>query len=163
MKSHHRIFPAIVAALAAVICPMFAADADDALRRDLDEIFLDQRLSDAQWGVSVYSLDRDELLFGYNANKLYIPASNEKILTAAAALLRLGPEYRFKTRVLTDGVINEDMLRGNLVLQGFGDPSLSTRMGIQRSVCRVPLVRRSVENNRDQINNRKYFRQCTGA
>ena len=110
------------------VCPLFAADAEVSLRRDLDEIFADQRLSDAQWGVSVYSLDREELLFGHNSNKLYIPASNEKILTAAAALIRLGPEYRFKTRVFIDGVVKEGVLQGNLIIQGFGDPSLSPRV-----------------------------------
>jgi len=131
MKSRYCILLVFIIALTAAMRPMSAADAEDALRRDLDVIFSDRRLSDAQWGVAVHSLDRDELLFGYNANKLYIPASNEKILTAAAALLRLGPEYRFKTRFLTDAaaVIDEDVLRGNLIVQGFGDPSLSTRMG----------------------------------
>ena len=120
---------AFIVVFTAAICPMFAADAEDALRRDLDVIFADQRLSNAQWGVAIYSIDRDELLFGYNANKLYVPASNEKILTTAAALLRLGPEYRFKTRVLIDGAIEEDVFSGDLIVQGFGDPSFSPRMG----------------------------------
>ncbi|MCL2878584.1 MAG: D-alanyl-D-alanine carboxypeptidase/D-alanyl-D-alanine-endopeptidase [Acidobacteria bacterium] len=130
MKSHRRVFlsASFIIAFAAVICPLFAADAVDALRRDLDVIFSDPRLSDAQWGVAVHSLDREESLFKYNADKLYIPASNEKILTAAAALLRLGPEYRFKTRVLIEGAIDGDILRGNLVIQGFGDPALSPRI-----------------------------------
>ena len=129
MKSCHRIFTAFIITFATALCPMFAADSEDSLYRDLNVIFTDPRLSDAQWGVAVHSIDRDELLFGYNANKLYIPASNEKILTAAAALLRLGPEYRFKTRILSDGTIEDDTLRGNLIVQGFGDPSFSTRMG----------------------------------
>ena len=129
MKSHHRVLLTIIISFTAAMYPMFAAETEDALRRDLDAIFSDCRLPDAQWGVAVYSLDREELLFGYNANKLYIPASNEKILTAAAAMLRLGPEYRFKTRVFTDGAIDENMFRGSLIIQGFGDPSLSTRMG----------------------------------
>ena len=119
---------AFIIVFAAVARPPFAADAEDALRRDLDAIFTDRRLSDAQWGVAVYSLDREESLFAYNANKLYIPASNEKIITAAAALLRLGPEYRFKTRVLIEGEIDDEILRGNLIIQGFGDPTLSSRM-----------------------------------
>lgn len=128
LQRNISLFTAFIIAFAAVVCPLFAADAEDALRRDLDVIFTDTRLSDAQWGVAVYSLDREESLFAHNANKLYIPASNEKILTAAAAFLRLGPEYRFKTRVLTDGAVDGDILRGNLVIQGFGDPALSTRM-----------------------------------
>ncbi|MDR0310421.1 MAG: D-alanyl-D-alanine carboxypeptidase/D-alanyl-D-alanine-endopeptidase [Acidobacteriota bacterium] len=128
MKPHHRIFLAFIVTLAVSACRLFAAGAEDTLRRDLDVIFADRRLSDAQWGVAVYSLDREESLFEHNAQKLFIPASNGKILTAAAALLRLGPEYRFKTRVLIDGSMDGDILRGNLIVQGFGDPSLSTRM-----------------------------------
>lgn len=131
MKSRHRIFPAFIITLTALICSLFAADAtdvEDTLRRELNAIFADGRLSDAQWGVAVYSLDREEFLFELNANKPYVPASNEKILTAAAALLRLGPEYRFKTRVLIDGEMNDYVLRGNLIVRGFGDPSLSMRI-----------------------------------
>ena len=129
MKLRRSIFPAFIIAVIAAICPLFAADAEDALRRDLGEIFSDRRLSDTQWGVAVHSLDRNESMFSYNSNKLYVPASNEKILTAAVSLLRLGPEYRFKTRIMTDGAIEDGILRGNLVMQGFGDPSLSARMG----------------------------------
>jgi len=129
MKSYYRIFLVFAAAFASAACPIFADDAKDTLHGDLDVIFADRRLAAAQWGVAVYSVDRDELLFGYNADKLYIPASNEKILTAAAALLRLGPEYRIKTGVLIDGAIDNDILQGKLIIRGNGDPSLSTRMG----------------------------------
>ena len=128
MKSHHRVFPALLMSFILGTCPLFAVDAKDALRSDLEAIFADRRLSDAQWGVAVYSIDRDESLFEHNSNKLYIPASNQKILTAAVSLLRLGAEYRFKTRILIDGKIEDGILYGNLIIQGFGDPSLSARM-----------------------------------
>jgi len=129
MKSHYRVIQILIAAFATAMCTLFAAEAEETLRRDLDEIFANERLSEAQWGVAIYSLDQEETLFEYNAGKLYIPASNEKILTVAAALARLGPEYRFKTRLLVDGGIDDDILKGNLIIQGFGDPSLSARMG----------------------------------
>ena len=108
---------------------LVGADAMETLRQDLSMIFTGRQMADAQWGVAIYSLDRNEFLFEQNAHKLYIPASNEKLITAAAALLRLGPEYRFKTRVLSDGAIENGILRGNLIIQGFGDPSASVRMG----------------------------------
>jgi len=95
------------------------------LRSDLEGIFSDHNLAIAQWGVKVSSLDRSETLYEKNSARLCIPASNNKILTSAAALLRLGPGFKFKTRILTDGQVAEGRLRGNLIILGSGDPSSS--------------------------------------
>jgi serine-type D-Ala-D-Ala carboxypeptidase/endopeptidase (penicillin-binding protein 4) len=108
---------------------LFCLDSTKLLRRDLTEIFADPRISDSQWSVAIFSLDRNKVLFVKNSQKLLIPASNMKILTAAAALLRLGPDYRFKTEVFADGPIVNGVLKGNLIIAGFGDPSSSYRMG----------------------------------
>jgi len=64
-----------------------AADLVRSLRADLDKIFSDGRLADAQLGVEVISLDRAEILYRKNPQKLFVPASNNKILTAAASLI----------------------------------------------------------------------------
>jgi D-alanyl-D-alanine carboxypeptidase/D-alanyl-D-alanine-endopeptidase (penicillin-binding protein 4) len=97
------------------------------LRAELENIFSDPNLSRGQWGVKVVSLDRSEILYEKDASKLLIPASNNKILTAAAALLRLGPDYQYKTRVMTDGKIVDGTLKGNLIIAGSGDPSTAPR------------------------------------
>jgi serine-type D-Ala-D-Ala carboxypeptidase/endopeptidase (penicillin-binding protein 4) len=114
--------------LPAAFPPGLAADSAGILRRDLERVFSDRRFADAQWGVEVYSLDRSETLYEKNPQRLYIPASNNKILTAAVALMRFGPEYRFKTHVFVDGPIVDGVLKGNLIVQGAGDPSSSSRM-----------------------------------
>jgi serine-type D-Ala-D-Ala carboxypeptidase/endopeptidase (penicillin-binding protein 4) len=114
--------------IAAMTLPVPAADSPKILRRDLDQIFSDKRFAGAQWGIEVFSLDRSELLYEKNCRRLYIPASNNKILTAAAALTQLGPDYRFKTRVLADGPVIDGELKGNLIIAGFGDPSSSSRI-----------------------------------
>ncbi len=106
----------------------FAADSVGILRRGLDRIFSDSRFQGAQWGIEVVSLDRAEMLYEKNSRRLYIPASNNKILTAAAALTSLGPDYRFKTRVMADGPVADGVLNGNLIIVGFGDPTSSSRM-----------------------------------
>jgi len=55
-------------------------------------------------------------------------ASNTKLFTTATALFRFGPEYRISTRLLSEGGIGFDgVLRGNLYLQGAGDPALGSR------------------------------------
>jgi serine-type D-Ala-D-Ala carboxypeptidase/endopeptidase (penicillin-binding protein 4) len=108
---------------------LYAIDSAKLLRKELTEIFSDRRFPDTQWGVAIISLDRKELLFEKNSRKLYVPASNNKILTIAAALLQLGPDYRFKTQVFAEGSVVHGALKGNLIVAGFGDPSSSSRMG----------------------------------
>lgn len=54
------------------------------------------------------------------------PASVAKALTALYALETLGPEYRFKTRLLATGPVNNGVLQGDLILAGGGDPILTT-------------------------------------
>jgi D-alanyl-D-alanine carboxypeptidase/D-alanyl-D-alanine-endopeptidase (penicillin-binding protein 4) len=53
------------------------------------------------------------------------PASVMKLVTTFAALELLGPAYRWKTEVYTDGARRDDVLEGNLVLRGYGDPKLN--------------------------------------
>ena len=52
------------------------------------------------------------------------PASTMKLLTTLSGLDILGPQYRWRTNVYTDGVIRQGALKGNLYLQGTGDPKL---------------------------------------
>lgn len=97
------------------------------LRADLDGIFADPNFANAQWGVEVWSLDRAEPVYEHNPTQLYMPASNNKLLTVAATLVRLGPEFCYETRILADGPIDDGTLRGNLIIVGSGDPSNAPR------------------------------------
>ncbi len=97
------------------------------LRADLDRIFADPNFAAAQWGVEVLSLDRSEMLYERNSNHLYMPASNNKLLTTSAALVRLGPDFRYETRIMADGPVQDGTLRGNLVVVGSGDPGTAPR------------------------------------
>jgi serine-type D-Ala-D-Ala carboxypeptidase/endopeptidase (penicillin-binding protein 4) len=97
------------------------------LRGDLDRIFKRPRFSQAQWGVKIVSLDRAETIYQRNAERLCVPASNNKLVTVSAALASLGPDFRFQTRVLRDGPIVDSTLRGNLVIIGSGDPTGAAR------------------------------------
>jgi D-alanyl-D-alanine carboxypeptidase/D-alanyl-D-alanine-endopeptidase (penicillin-binding protein 4) len=72
-------------------------------------------------GIHVVDLASGKTLYHRNENRLFLPASNMKLFTAALALLRLGPEYRFVTRLVLEPL-------GDLVLAGSGDPSLSGRV-----------------------------------
>jgi D-alanyl-D-alanine carboxypeptidase/D-alanyl-D-alanine-endopeptidase (penicillin-binding protein 4) len=104
-----------------------AADPIVLLRADLHRIFSDPRLSTAQSGIEICSLDRPEIVYERDSSRLLIPASNNKILTVSAVLMRLGPDFRIKTRVLTDGQVKDGVLTGNLIVSGSGDPTNSAR------------------------------------
>lgn len=108
----------------AVAAPTHAQDDPTAqLRRDLRS--LASGLGRA--GLLVVSLDRGDTLFAAHADRPLAPASNQKLFTTAAALLLLGPEYRFTTYLLADGPIRDGVLEGDLILYGTGDPSLGSR------------------------------------
>ncbi|MEP6963685.1 MAG: D-alanyl-D-alanine carboxypeptidase/D-alanyl-D-alanine-endopeptidase, partial [Acidobacteriota bacterium] len=72
-------------------------------------------------GIQVVNLATREFVYSLNENQLFLPASNMKLFTAALALTRLGPDYRFTTRLVREA-------SGSLVLIGIGDPSLSARV-----------------------------------
>jgi serine-type D-Ala-D-Ala carboxypeptidase/endopeptidase (penicillin-binding protein 4) len=99
----------------------------DALGAALDAIFADPAFSHAHWGVLVRSLDSGETLYAYNAERLFLPASNVKLLTGAAALETVGPDYRYATQFSVAGTIRDGTLTGPLVVTGTGDPTLSAR------------------------------------
>lgn len=81
-----------------------------------------------KWGVLVVSLSNGDTLFGRNADDQLVPASTMKLFTSAVALDRFGPAARFKTEVLRAGAVGADgVLRGDLILKGAGDPTLSGR------------------------------------
>lgn len=78
----------------------------------------------AHWGIHVKNLRSGSVLYSRNVDRSFVPASNVKLLTAAAALDRLGPSYRYRTTVHVDGPVQNGVLEGNLIVRGSGDPSL---------------------------------------
>jgi D-alanyl-D-alanine carboxypeptidase/D-alanyl-D-alanine-endopeptidase (penicillin-binding protein 4) len=98
-----------------------------ALVRDLDAILSQPVLEHGYWGVLVKSLKSGETLYAVNPRKLMMPASNMKIVTLAAAAERLGWDYTYETLVFAAGEIESGVLRGDLIVVGSGDPSVTDR------------------------------------
>ena len=91
---------------------------------------LDNLLKEAehqvQIGIQVTDLTNGQTVYEKNAARTYTPASNQKIITAAAGLWYLGPDYRFKTRLYrTLGDIHDGQFAGNIVIKFAGDPLLT--------------------------------------
>ena len=78
-------------------------------------------------GIEVVSLKTGRSLYAKNTGHLFMPASNLKLITGAAALQILGADYRFQTKLYTDAPIKDGILQGSLWIKGSGDPELSTR------------------------------------
>ncbi len=95
------------------------------LRRELDRLLARAPWRRVRWGVWAVSLDRGDTLFTKNAHEPMAPASNVKIITTAAALHHLGPDFRYRTWVLADGPVRDGVVEGDLVLYGTGDPTFS--------------------------------------
>lgn len=83
--------------------------------------------SDAHWGILARSLNDGGVIWAKDEKLHFIPASNLKLFTTAVSLLRLGPDYRYTTKLLAQGKMEGGSLRGDLAVRGSGDPSLSPR------------------------------------
>jgi len=75
------------------------------------------------WGVKVQYANTGEVIYERNAEKLFMPASNTKMYTTAAALCLLGPQYRYETDFVTTGKVENNILNGDLIIRGSGDPT----------------------------------------
>jgi len=105
--------------------PGFAAD-ESTLQGKIDAALL-KLGPHALAAVRVVSPASGKVLYERNADLSMNPASNMKLFTSAAAMAKLGPDYRFTTRVLAERKPADDgVLAGDLVLQGGGDPVLET-------------------------------------
>lgn len=111
--------------LLGLLAPAPSRAAETPLRERLDTVLA--RLGPhATSAVRVVSLPGGQVLYERNADLSLNPASNMKLVTSATALAKLGPDYRFTTRVLATAPPADGVIEGALVLQGGGDPVLET-------------------------------------
>ena len=92
----------------------------------LDSLLKDTLLARSEVGLIVYDLTADTLLYSYQAEKLYRPASIQKIMTAVTALGHLGSDHSFNTTLYHTGDITPDsLLQGDLYIVGGFDPLIN--------------------------------------
>jgi len=97
------------------------------LQYNLAQKFDDSLFANAHWGVLIQSLKTGEVIYSRNEKKMFMPASNMKLFTTSSALTLLSPDYRYYTRLVTDGYIKDSVLIGDVILIGSGDPTISGR------------------------------------
>ncbi|WP_445251381.1 D-alanyl-D-alanine carboxypeptidase/D-alanyl-D-alanine endopeptidase [Microcoleus sp. D2_18a_D3] len=98
-------------AVAGDICP-------GELGAQVDAIANRPEFSRSRWGILIQPLSSTTTLYSRDAQKYFIPASNAKLLTTAAALQKLGADFRIKTSVYSGE-------NGSLYVAGRGDPSIA--------------------------------------
>lgn len=93
----------------------------------IQNILAEPSVARAHWGISVVSAEGAPL-YALNDGQFFEPASNAKLLTTAAALALLPPQTTYTTQVVTDTALdNSGTLKGNVILLGAGDPTISGR------------------------------------
>lgn len=92
----------------------------------VDEVVDGPEYKHASWGILVVKAT-GETVYARNPNAMLAPASVTKLFTSAAALIAIGPEHTFETKVYQRGRVLSGTLRGDLILVASGDPTLGGR------------------------------------
>jgi serine-type D-Ala-D-Ala carboxypeptidase/endopeptidase (penicillin-binding protein 4) len=127
-------------AVAGDICP-------GELGAKVDAIANRPEFSRSRWGILIQPLSSAATLYSRDATKYFIPASNVKLLTTAAALQKLGADFRIKTSVYSGA-------NGSLYVAGRGDPSIAEA---QLKDLAQQLKRRGVDRINELIGDDSYF------
>lgn len=88
----------------------------------------DPQFRNAHWGILIVDPERGDTLYAHNADKLFMPASNQKIVTGSVGLTQLGADFQWRTAIELRGTKQGDTFAGNVVVHGRGDPSWSDFM-----------------------------------
>ena len=119
--------PLLAAFLAvAFLAPPAAAAEQTPLARQLSRALAVPHVAKSRSAALVVDLTTGKPVYTHNLSLPLIPASNQKLAVTYACLLALGPGFRFGTDVLGEGELNGGFWQGDIVLKGYGDPTLST-------------------------------------
>lgn len=122
-----RRFAIVLALLVlAPAAPAAASTESTALARKLARALTVPHVDRSRSSALVVELATGRTIYARNSSLALVPASNEKLAVAHASLNRLGSSFRIETHVLGVGELDGPEWHGDLVLKGYGDPTLST-------------------------------------
>ena len=99
-----------------------------AMRHTIDSLVSAPEFRSAHWGILIVDPERGDTLYSRNAGKLFMPASNMKLVTSSTALTLLGGDFRIRTPFVSRGPVRDGTVNGDLLVFGRGDPSVSDHM-----------------------------------
>lgn len=125
--------------------PVYSSEARADFARMVDSMVLAPKFRNAHWGILIVDPVSGDTLYSRNAGKLFMPASNMKLVTGAVALEELGADYRYSTLFATPRgaqgerrfMPGDSVLAGDLVIVGSGNPTTSDQM---RGNAMLPLL-----------------------
>ena len=128
-----RLLPLCALAVAAACHPAVSGKPSPVftravLQHSIDSLVADPMFRNSHLGLLIVEPVSGDTLYSHNAGKLFMPASNMKLLTGSTALVQLGATYRFTTAFLSSAPVVDGVLRGDLVIAGRGDPTVSDAM-----------------------------------
>ena len=92
-------------------------------------------LDRAHWGIVVQDVASGEVLYERNADRLFVPASNLKLVVATTAAALLPADFHVRTSIYSTGPVRGGVVEGDLVLYGRGDPGISGRFHDDRTLA----------------------------
>ena len=120
---------AFLIAFALSTIPQSFSQSNLPMAEHIHAIMARSEIAHSSFGMEFYSLDRGQIVYQFNSDKLMVPGSTTKLLTEGTLLELLGGDYRFHTRVYRTGPVKKDgTLEGDIVLVASGDPNLSGRI-----------------------------------
>lgn len=105
-----------------------------ALRATIDSLADAPEFHNSYWGILIVDPERGDTLYSRNAGKLFLPASNMKVITSSVALTQLGPDYTYRTTLVARGPRRDSTLNGDLAVIGRGDPTISDHMWVDAMI-----------------------------
>lgn len=112
-------------AAAAVAAPVSATAAPAPLPTRLDRALAVPHVDPARSAALAVDLRTGDVVYERNRARALAPASTVKLAVSYAVLVRLGPAYRIQTELLGEGALDGATWRGDVVLKGYGDPTLN--------------------------------------
>ncbi len=114
------LYTFLVIQLITLTVPVFAHDLPSAVKKQLQQL----TIPETALGVYVHEIGANKPLIEINADAAMNPASVMKLLTTYAGLELLGPAFTWPTILYANGKITDGVLRGDLIIKGYGDPKL---------------------------------------
>ena len=97
-----------------------------AIELAVQKLEADKDLKNALVGFYALDLDENKVVGNLDSNKSMVPASTMKLVTTATAIEMLGQNKRFPTHIKYSGEISGGVLKGNIYIEGGGDPCLGS-------------------------------------
>ncbi len=102
-------------------------DSPSPLQQAFDAFSHDAALANANWTFYVKDISAGETILAHNTDRLMLPASVQKLITTASAIMILGNDHLYATLLQTDGTVDHnEILQGNIYIKGSGDPAFGS-------------------------------------